>query len=184
MSRYKLTKTVVMVGMMGAGKTAIGTALARLIGVAFIDSDAEIEKAANMSISEVFESYGEAFFRDKEALVLARLLDGPPCILSTGGGAYLQEANRAIIAERGLAVWLKADRDLLWARVRNKTTRPLLMVPNPRARLFELLEQREPIYAGAGLIVEADANFSVQDMSERVLDALLGHPSGLLQKVS
>ncbi|MCB1367747.1 MAG: shikimate kinase [Rhodobacteraceae bacterium] len=184
MSRYKLTKTVVMVGMMGAGKTAVGTALAKAIAVPFIDSDAEIEKAANLTIAEVFECYGEAFFREKEALVLARLLEDAPCILSTGGGAFLQAANRAIIAERGLAVWLKADRDLLWSRVRHKTTRPLLMVPDPKAKLHELLDSREPFYAEAGLIVEADANFSVQDMAERVLAALLTHPSGLLRKVS
>jgi shikimate kinase len=183
MSRYHLSKTVVMIGMMGAGKTAIGTALARLIDVPFLDSDAQIEKAANMPISEIFETYGEAFFRDKEARVLARLLEGTPCILSTGGGAYLQSANRGMIAQKGLAVWLKADRDLLWARVRHKTTRPLLRVANPQARLFELLDAREPFYAQAGLVVEADPNYSIADMAEKVLAKLLDHPSQPIEKI-
>ncbi len=184
MSRFRLRKTVVMVGMMGAGKTAIGTALARLIGVPFLDSDEQIEQAANMSVAEIFDTYGESFFREKESLVLARLLEGNPCILSTGGGAYLSEANRQMIAENGLAVWLKADRELLWARVRHKTTRPLLQVADPRARLFELLEAREQYYGQAGLVVEADPNYSVQEMAEHVLAAVLAHSSQSLEKVA
>ncbi|MFT4715279.1 MAG: shikimate kinase [Paracoccaceae bacterium] len=183
MSRYKLSKTVVMVGMMGAGKTAIGLALAKLIGVRFQDSDAQIEKAANLTIAEIFENFGEDFFRDKEGMVLARLLEGDPVILSTGGGAYLQTANRDSIGNKGLAVWLKADRDLLWSRVRNKTTRPLLQVENPRERLFELLDERTPFYQKAGLVVEARSDYSIQDMAERVLDGLLSHPSQCLKKV-
>ena len=184
MSRYKLTKTVVMVGMMGAGKTAVGTALAHLIGVPFIDSDAQIEEAANMTIAEIFSTYGEAFFRDKESLVLSRLLDESPSILSTGGGAFLQTSNREMISERGLSVWLKADRNLLWARVKHKTTRPLLRVPDPKGKLFDLLEAREPSYRLAGLTVEADANYSVQDMAQKVLEGLLDHPLGVLEKVT
>ncbi len=184
MSRYRLKKSVVMTGMMGAGKTAVGTALARLIGVSFLDSDAQIEAAANLSIAEIFENYGEAFFRDKESRVLARLLDGPPAVLSTGGGAFLQDANRELIGARGLAVWLKADRELLWSRVRHKDTRPLLQVPDPRGKLFEMLELREPFYARAGLIVEADPNYSVQEMAARVLAGLLEHPSETLGEVA
>lgn len=183
MSRYKLNKTVVMVGMMGAGKTAVGTALAKIIDVPFLDSDAEIQEASNMTIAEVFENYGEAFFREKESLVLSRLLEGSPVILSTGGGAFLRADNREMIADRGLAVWLKADPDLLWARVRHKTTRPLLMVPDPKGRLLELLKARTPHYEKAGLIVEADANYSVKDMAEKVCAALLAHPSGVLERV-
>jgi shikimate kinase len=182
MSRFRLRKTVVMVGMMGAGKTAIGTALARLIGVPFLDSDEQIEKAANLSVAEIFDTYGEAFFRQKESL--ARLLEDRPCILSTGGGAYLSAANRQMIAENGLAVWLKADRELLWSRVRHKTSRPLLRVADPRARLFELLDAREQYYAEAGLVVEADPNYSVQDMAENVLAVLLAHSSQSLEKVT
>jgi len=184
MSRYKLSKTLVMVGMMGAGKTAVGTALARLIGVPFLDSDSQIEQAANMSVGEIFETYGEAFFREKESLVLARLLEGGPVVLSTGGGAFLQKDNQNMIAEKGLAVWLKADRELLWARVRHKSTRPLLQVANPKERLFELLDQREPVYQLAGEVVLADPNFSISEMAQNVLDNLLARPDQILTKVS
>lgn len=184
MSRFELTKTIVMVGMMGAGKTAVGTAFARQIGVPFIDSDAEIVAAANLSIPEIFETYGESFFREKESLVLSRLLDGDPCVLSTGGGAFLGAENRQMIADRGFAVWLKVDQELLWARVRHKDTRPLLRVADPRTKLLELLKEREPFYAQAGLVVESDPNYSVQDMAEKVCSEVLNHPSGFLRKVA
>ncbi len=183
MSRYRLKKTVVMVGMMGAGKTAVGAALAALLEVPFVDSDAQIADAANLTISELFETYGEAFFRDKETLVLSRLLAQGPSILSTGGGAFLQKRNRTMIASSGLAVWLKVERALLWARVRHKDTRPLLRVENPREKLFALLAAREPAYRQAGLIIAAKADYSVQDMAAKVLAGLLAHPSGLLQRV-
>ncbi len=183
MSRWKLKATVVMVGMMGAGKTAVGGALARMLNVPFVDSDRQIEEAANMSIAEIFARDGEAFFRDRESRVLARLLDGPPCILSAGGGAFLEERNRRMIAERGLAVWLRADADLLWSRVSHKDTRPLLRVENPRERLVALLQAREPAYAQAGLVVDSLPDISVQEMAERVRAALLAHPSGILEKV-
>ena len=184
MSDYVLSHTVVMIGMMGAGKTAVGTAVARILGVPFLDSDLEIETAANESIAEIFEQYGEAFFREKEALVIRRLLEGAPCILSTGGGAFLRSDNREMIARKGLAVWLKVDLDLLWARVKHKNTRPLLRVPNPRETLSELLAARTPSYAKAGLVVEADGTYSVEDMAAKVIDALLAHPSGILKKVA
>ncbi len=184
MSRYELTKTVVMIGMMGAGKTAVGTALAALIDVPFIDSDAQIVAAANQTIPEIFDEFGEAFFREKESLVLKRLLDGVPSVLSTGGGAYLQRTNREMIASRGLAVWLKVERDLLWARVRHKDTRPLLQVPDPKVRLFELLRAREPYYRQVGLVVDADPNYSVQDMADKVLKQLIKHPMGILRKIA
>jgi len=180
MSRYLLKKPVVMVGMMGAGKTAVGTALARLIGVPFIDSDAQIVAAADQSIAEIFAQYGERFFREKESLVLSRLLEGPPVILSTGGGAWLRGENRAMVARAGLSVWLKADRALLWSRVRHKDTRPLLQVADPQAKLFELLDARTPSYQKAALWVEAGPDLSVQDMAEKVLEALLVHPAGVL----
>ena len=173
---YDLKKTVVLVGMMGSGKTAIGTALARMLGVTFLDSDAEIERAANMSIAEIFERDGEAFFREKERQVLERLLKTRRCILSTGGGAYLSEVNRRIIHEAGIAVWLRADPALLWSRVRHKDTRPLLRTPDPHATLLKLCEERSPSYAQAEVVVEASADYTIEEMAERVLERLLGHP--------
>lgn len=174
-----LAKTVVMVGMMGAGKTAVGTALARLLGVEFRDSDEEITRAANRSIAEIFERDGEAFFRARETEVIARLLRGNPCVLSTGGGAFLSEANRALIHEVGVSVWLRADLDLLWQRVRHKTTRPLLRTANPRETLRALYEARLPFYAEADLAVDSAADLSVEDMALRVRDALRTRPDVL-----
>ena len=176
---YRLKKTVALIGMMGSGKTAIGTATARMLNVPFLDSDTEIIQAANLSIAEIFERYGEAFFREKEAQVVARLLDGPAGILSTGGGAFLDAENRAMIAQRGLAVWLRADLELLWARVKHKDTRPLLRTADPKATLAGLLEAREPVYAEAGLTVDASPDYTIEAMSEKVIEALLTRPDVL-----
>ncbi|WP_347309849.1 shikimate kinase [Defluviimonas sp. SAOS-178_SWC] len=172
----RLKKTVVLIGMMGAGKTAVGNALARMLGVDFVDSDDEIERAANMTVADIFQRDGEAFFRAREAEVLARLLGGRPCILSTGGGAFLSEGNRTQIAARGVAVWLKADLDLLWQRVRHKTTRPLLRTADPKATLANLLNAREGIYAKAEITVEARPHYSVEEMAEEVIEALSLRP--------
>lgn len=177
--RWNLKKTVVLVGMMGAGKTAVGSQMSRILGVPFLDSDEEIEKAANMTVAEIFARDGEPFFREKESQVLSRLLRGRPCILSTGGGAYLRGANRAAISERGVAVWLKADLDLLWQRVRHKTTRPLLRTANPRATLSQLLEERAPIYEIAEIMVKAEGGCSIELMATRVLEALSARPDVL-----
>ena len=169
---FKLRKTVVMVGMMGAGKSAIGTALAKRLDVAFLDSDAEIERAASRTIAEIFERDGEEFFRDRETQVIARLLNGDPVILATGGGAFLCEGNRRLIGERGLSVWLRADLDLLWQRVRHKTTRPLLHTTHPKQTLASLYEARTPIYALADVTVDAAPSRSIDEMTDRVLKAL------------
>jgi shikimate kinase len=168
----RLRKTVVMVGMMGAGKTAIGTALSRNLGVPMVDSDEEIVRAANRSIAEIFARDGEPFFRVKEAQVIARLLRGPPCVLSTGGGAFMAEGNRAEIAAHGVSVWLRADLDLLWSRVRHKTTRPLLRTANPRETLRDLYEKRTPVYALADLAVDAEPDLTVDAMARKVETAL------------
>lgn len=180
---WRLNKTIVMVGMMGAGKTAVGTQLARDLGVGFLDSDEEIVRAANLSVAEIFERYGEPFFREKEARVLARLLDGPAGVLSTGGGAFLNPGNRAMIHERGVSVWLKADLALLWSRVRHKTTRPLLHTPDPRATLAAMYEARVPVYALADLAVEAQPDYSIDEMAERVAEALASRRPDVLERI-
>jgi shikimate kinase len=172
----RLKKTVVMVGMMGAGKTAVGTAVGRALGVPFLDSDEEIVKAAQRSIPEIFERDGEAFFRARETEVLARLLRGAPCVLSTGGGAFLSETNRALVQEAGVSVWLRADLDLLWQRVRHKTTRPLLRTANPRETLRQLYEARVPFYSLADVVVDSAADLSIDEMAAKVVAALMARP--------
>ncbi|MES2551187.1 MAG: shikimate kinase [Pseudomonadota bacterium] len=174
-----LVKTVVLVGMMGAGKTAVGTALARQLGVAFKDSDEEIVRAASRSIAEIFKRDGEPFFRSRETEVISRLLRSTPCVLSTGGGAFLSESNRQLIHDLGVSVWLKADLELLWQRVRHKTTRPLLRTSNPRETLRTLYEARQPLYAMADIVVESAAERSVDDMAARVVEALKARPDVL-----
>lgn len=166
------TRHIVLVGMMGAGKTAVGTELARRLGVPFRDSDAEIEKAAAMTISEIFTRDGEAFFRAREAEVLARLLAGPVGVISTGGGAFMQPRNREIIAARGLSVWLNCDLDLLWQRVRQRPTRPLLQTEDPRGTLARLLAERQPTYALADLEYRARPGDSVETATTRLIEAL------------
>lgn len=168
----QLKKTVALVGMMGAGKTAVGTALARMLGVPFRDSDEEIVKAASRSIAEIFERDGEPFFRARETEVLSRLVKGQPCILSTGGGAFLSDLNRNIIGATGVSVWLRADLDLLWHRVRHKATRPLLRTANPRETLRQLHEARVPHYALADVTVDAEPDLSIELMAQRVIEAL------------
>lgn len=176
---YVLKKTVVMVGMMGSGKTAIGSAVARVLAVPFLDSDQEIVKAANLSIAEIFEREGEAFFREKESQVIGRLLAGFPGILSTGGGAFLRPENRDMIRDKGVSVWLHGDLELLWNRVKHKDTRPLLRVPDPKAKLAELLSERRPAYQEAELIAVAEPDFSIDQMAKRVIALLLTRPDVL-----
>ncbi len=173
--RRQLRTTVVLVGMMGAGKTAVGSALAATLGVPFADSDHEIELAANRTIPEVFARDGEAFFRDRERQVIARLLAGPPGVLATGGGAWLTAANRAVIGASAVSVWLRVDRVMLWSRVRQRETRPLLRTADPRATLEALCDARDPIYALADVTVDAERGLSVAAMAERVASALRQH---------
>lgn len=171
--RYTLKKTVVMVGMMGAGKTAVGRALAQLLNVPFLDSDHEIEAAANMTVPEIFARDGEPFFRARETEVINRLLGGPACVLSTGGGAFLSPVNRGAISSRGVSVWLNADIELLWNRVRHRDTRPLLRTDDPRATLTTLYEARVPDYAKADLEVPCAPPVAIERMAGRVIDVLL-----------
>ena len=176
---YDVKKTIVLVGMMGAGKTAVGQALARALSVPFLDSDEEIRRAANMDIAEIFARDGEAFFRDREAEVIARLLESERCVLSTGGGAFLAERNRQAIRAAGVAVWLNAPLELLWERVRHKDTRPLLRTPDPYATLAEIYAARVPVYALAELSVEARPEYSIPRMADEVIEVLKTRPDVL-----
>lgn len=175
----RLRRSVVLVGMMGSGKTAVGKALAQRLGAPFLDSDGAIEEAAQASIPEIFARDGEPFFRLREAEVIARLLSGPPAVLSTGGGAFMAERNRRAIEGRGLAVWLDADLDTLWERVRHKDTRPLLRTSDPRGTLAGLFERRVPVYRLAEIHVRTEQGFSVEDTAGRVIDALAARPDVL-----
>lgn len=169
---YRLTCPIVLVGMMGSGKSAVGTALARRLHVPFRDSDAEIEKAAARSIAEIFDRDGEDFFRKREAEVIERLLRADPSVLSTGGGAFLRDTTRDLIAAHGVAVWLKADLELLWNRVKHKDTRPLLRTPDPRQTLSDLLTARAPSYGQAQLVAECQPHYSIEDMVDVVIGVL------------
>jgi shikimate kinase len=152
----KLDKTLVLVGMMGAGKTSVGRRLAHVLGVPFRDADAEIEVAAGCSINEIFERYGEPAFRAGERKVIARLLGEPPHILATGGGAFMDSDTRARIKDEAISIWLKAKMELLLERVTRKDTRPLLRNTDNRTALERLLREREPIYAQADIMIESD----------------------------
>lgn len=163
---------IALVGMMGVGKTAVGQEIARQLGVAFTDTDAEIERAATMSIPEIFARDGEAFFRDRELVVLGRLLEGPRGVISTGGGAWIQPQNRTLIRAAGIAVWLDATLETLWARVRQRPTRPLLLTENPRGTLETLLEARRPVYARADLRVPTDSESDIETTARRVIAAI------------
>lgn len=149
-------RTLVLVGMMGAGKSSVGKRLAQALDLPFRDADEEIEKAAGLSISDIFALRGEAEFREGERRVIARLLEDPPHVLATGGGAFLNEATRALVKTKAVSIWLKADPEVLARRVGRKDNRPLLRGKDPRQVLSELLEKRAPAYAQADLIVESN----------------------------
>jgi len=146
---------VVLVGLMGAGKTKIGRRLAIRLGLPFFDSDQEIEAAAGETIEEIFANRGEQAFRDGERRVIARLLAGPVHVLATGGGAFMDPVTRAVIARRGVSLWLRADLDVLVQRVSRRADRPLLKTGDPRTILGELIERRHPIYAKAEVTVDS-----------------------------
>ncbi len=148
-------RSIVMVGMMGCGKSAIGKRLAQILDLRFVDADDEIEKAAGMSINDIFAQLGEGHFRDGERRVIARLLTSGPQVLSTGGGAFMSEETRNLVKERGISVWLQAELPILMRRVMRRDNRPLLKTPNPEARMRELLDIRNPIYALADVSVES-----------------------------
>lgn len=152
----RLNRTVTLVGMMGAGKSSVGRRLAARLEVPFRDADTEIENAAGCTISEIFDRYGEAAFRDGERRVIARLLTEPPHVLATGGGAFVDPTTRAGIKESTVSIWIKAPVDILLQRVKRRDTRPLLRTGDPRETLERLLKEREPSYAEADMIVETE----------------------------
>jgi shikimate kinase len=150
------SRSIVLVGMMGVGKSSIGRRLAARLGVPFVDADAEIEKAAGMSIADIFARHGEADFRSGEARVIARLLDGGPQVLATGGGAVMNADTRVAIKAKGVSIWLSAEFDVLMRRInKRKNDRPMLQTADPAATLRELLVAREPVYAQADLTVQS-----------------------------
>jgi shikimate kinase len=147
------TRSVVLVGMMGAGKSTIGRRLAARLRLPFLDADSEIEAAAGMSIPDIFETHGEPHFRDGEARVIARLLDNGPGVLATGGGAFLREETRDRIGRQAVSIWLKADVDTIMRRVKRRADRPLLQTADPAATVERLVGEREPFYQGADLTI-------------------------------
>jgi shikimate kinase len=168
---YVLPKTIVLVGLMGAGKSCIGRRLAQRLNVPFVDADAEIEQAAGCSIGAIFEKYGEAAFRDGERRVMSRLLLGAPTILAAGGGAFMDPDTRGLIRRHGISVWLRADLDTLAARTKGRGHRPLLNSGDPRETLAQLIEVRYPVYAEADITVDTGAD-SPNVTCARVVDAL------------
>jgi shikimate kinase len=147
------TRSIVLVGMMGAGKSTIGRRLSVRLRLPFLDADTEIEAAAGMSIPDIFETHGEPHFRDGEARVIARLLDGGPTVLATGGGAFMREDTRDRIRDKAISIWLKADADIILRRVKRRADRPLLQTADPAATVGRLIREREPVYQNADITI-------------------------------
>lgn len=166
-----LDRTITLVGMMGAGKSAIGRQLAQRLGLRFVDADTEIESAAGCSIPEIFQQYGEEYFRAGERRVISRIVDDGPYILATGGGAFIDPETRRLLQERTTTVWLNAQFDVLWERVSKRSHRPLLQTSDPQATLKQLLVDRNPVYAEAQLTVISD-RAPKEKTVDRVIKAL------------
>nr|WP_256515524.1 shikimate kinase [Alsobacter ponti] len=167
-------RSIVLVGMMGAGKSSVGRRLAGRLGLPFADADTEIERAAGMSIPEIFAARGEADFRDGERRVIARLLAEGPLVLATGGGAFMNAETRQRIAENGISVWLRAEFDVLMRRVRKRSNRPLLQTPDPEGTLRKLIADRNPTYALADITVES-RDVPHETVVAEIVSALRGH---------
>lgn len=167
----RIDRPVVLVGMMGVGKSTIGRRLASLLNLHFADADAEIEEAAQMTISEIFEKFGEPYFRDGERRVIARLLDRGRGVIATGGGAFVQDDTRQLIMERAIPVWLDSDTETLVERVSRKDTRPLLRGGDARAIITKLKAEREPAYATAPIRILSDAG-PQNETAKRIIEAL------------
>jgi shikimate kinase len=170
-------KSIVLVGLMGAGKSSVGRRLAKRTDMDFVDADEEIEAAAGMSIADMFERFGEAHFRDGERRVLARLIDAPPRVIATGGGAFMNPETRALILERCVAVWLDVDVEILAARVGRRDHRPLLKDKDPLVVLRALAETRNPAYAEAQIAIRG-GDLPHEETVERIIAALATLESG------
>tara|TARA_B100001057_G_scaffold476321_1_gene544164 strand:+ start:67 stop:609 length:543 start_codon:yes stop_codon:yes gene_type:complete len=170
---FELKKTVALVGMMGSGKSAIGKIVSSILDVPFRDADVEIERAAKLSIPEVFERHGEEFFRNKEDQVIKRLLSEKCCILATGGGAFMNKKIRDTIKDKGISVWLNADLETLWKRVKHKRSRPLLQTNNPRETLENIYIDRIKTYSLADIIIDSHDKLSLEEMAKLVVKSLL-----------
>jgi shikimate kinase len=168
------TRSIVLVGLMGAGKSSIGRRLATRLGLSFIDADTEIEKAADMTIPEIFAKHGEAYFRSGEVRVVARILEQGSQVLATGGGAYMNAETRANIRARGLSIWLNAELDVLLRRVKRRADRPLLKSGDPEGVLRRLIDERYPVYADADLTV-LSREATHDEIVDEVLAALAHH---------
>ncbi len=174
-----LPRTLVLVGLMGAGKSCVGRRLAAKLDLPFVDADTEIEAAAGCTISEIFARFGEPAFREGERRVMSRLLEGPPCILAAGGGAFMDPQTRVMVKEKGLSLWLRADLDLLVKRTAGRDHRPLLKTGDPRDILGRLIDQRYPVYAQADLVVDSvdqAPEVTVNAVIEALENHLAGHP--------
>ena len=169
-----LEKPLVLVGMMGAGKSAIGRRLSTSLDIEFVDADDEIESAAGCSIPDIFEHHGEQAFRDGERRVILRLLDGPLKVVATGGGAFMNEETRAAIREHAHSIWLRADFDTLWRRVSRRNNRPMLHTADPQATLRDLIEKRYPVYSEADITVES-TDGPREETVDRVIRAVNGY---------
>ena len=175
-------RSVVLIGMMGAGKSTVGRRLALRLRLPFVDADTEIETAAAMSIPDIFETHGEPHFRDGEARVISRLLAGGPLVLATGGGAYLRESTRQRIAAAGVSLWLKAEADVIMRRVRRRADRPLLQAADPAAVVAKLIGERHPLYEQSDIMIDSRdvPHETIVDESVAALHAhLIGAPAPL-----
>ena len=168
MTKNKTPKNIFLIGFMGAGKTTVGKILAKKLKLTFIDLDEVIEKELNLTIQEIFSRYGEDFFRDAETKALRSIADKDRYVVATGGGVVLRKENWQIMIANGITVYLRAPAEVLWTRVRNNTSRPLLQVENPFERLCELFTQRSPQYEKADLIVDTE-NVSPEDVTEEII---------------
>jgi shikimate kinase len=166
-------RSIVLVGMMGAGKSTIGRRLSARLGLAFFDADTEIETAHCMPIPEIFEKYGEAYFRDGEVRVIARLLDSGPAVIATGGGAVMRQETRDRIREKAVSIWLKADSDVIMRRVKRRSDRPLLQTADPEATVERLIREREPVYRQADVTV-LSRDVPHEKIVDECMDALYG----------